>query len=75
MIRTRKSKDDEGSTSEQASVSAQLPYFEALKSLHARLGTHLCPDIVQEEPKSAASAFDFFDQKYRANVYPVLSEC
>ena len=74
MIRTRKSKDDEGSTSEQASVSAQLPYFVALESLHARLGAHLCPDIVQEEPKSGASALDFFDKKSRANVYPVLPE-
>ena len=54
-----KQEDDESGTSEQASVSAQLPYFEALESLRARLGTHLCPDIVQEEPKSGASALDF----------------
>ena len=69
-----KQEDDESGTSEQASVSAQLPYFEALESLRARLGTHLCPDIVQEEPKSGASALDFFDKKSRANVLPVLPE-
>ena len=69
-----KQEDDESGTSEQASVSAQLPYFEALESLHARLGTHLCLDIVQEEPKSGASALDFFDKKSRANVLPVLPE-
>ena len=69
-----KQEDDESGTSEQASGSAQLPYFEALESLRARLGTHLCPDIVQKEPKSGASALDFFDKKSRANVLPVLPE-
>ena len=52
--------EDETGNSEQSSESAQLPYIEALQSLRTRLGSHLCPETVQDEPKTGASALDFF---------------
>ena len=52
--------EDKTSNSEQSSASTQLPYIEALQSLRTRLGSHLCPETVQDEPKTGASASDVF---------------
>ena len=66
--------EDETGNSEQSSESAQLPYIEALQSLRTRLGSHLCPETVQDEPKTGASALDFFDEKSKATVHPALPQ-
>ena len=66
--------EDETGNSEQSSESAQLPYIEALQSLRTRLGSHLCPETVQDEPKTGASALDFFDKKSKATVHPALPQ-
>lgn len=66
--------EDETGNSEQPSVSTQLPYIEALQSLRTRLGTQLCPESVPDEPKTGASALDFFDEKSKPIVHPVLPQ-
>ena len=63
-----------GDDNTEQSSGPQLPYIEALESLRTRLGTQLCPDKVPEDPKTGASALDFFDQKSKTDVHPALPQ-
>ena len=69
-----KQENDDDGNSEQSSVPAQLPYIEALESLRSRLGSKLCPEVVPDEPKSGASALDFFDKKSKNTVHLALPQ-
>ena len=55
-----KQQNDDDVNSEQSSVPAKFPYIEALKSLRTREGPKLFPEVVLDDPKSGASALDFF---------------
>ena len=55
-----KQENDDDGNSEQSLVPARLPYIKALESLCTHLGPKLCPEVVPDDPKSGASALDFF---------------